>query len=72
MMAARVSALGWREAMMAPGIIASGFDSQASSLGVVPGEVGLRETGRIVEAVHLAGRPADDPEQRRTLPNRLG
>ena len=31
-----------------------------------------RETGRVVEAVHLARRLADDVEQRRTLPNWLG
>jgi hypothetical protein len=45
--------------MMAPGIIACGFASQASNLGVVPGEVGLRENGRIVEAVYTlpAGLP---------------
>jgi hypothetical protein len=70
MMAARVSAPG----------LAVGHDGnnclRVCRPGVepdfVPGEVGLRETGRIVEAVRLAGRPADDPEQRRTLPNRVG
>ena len=58
--------------MVAPGMIACGSASQASSSGIVPDEVGLRETGRVVEAVHLARRLADDLEQRRTLPNWLG
>jgi hypothetical protein len=70
MMAARVSALG----------LAVGHDGNnclrvcrpGVEPGFVPGEVGFRETGRIVEAVRLAGLPADDPEQCPTLLNRVG
>ncbi len=41
-------------------------------LGFVPDEVGLGEAGRVVEAIDGAGAPADDLEQRRTLPSRVG
>ena len=55
---------------MAPGMIACGSASQASRLASSQTK-SFRETGRVVEAVHLAGRLADDLEQRRTLPNWL-
>jgi hypothetical protein len=50
---------------MAPGIIASGFANQASSLGVVPGEVGLHETG-------LMRKPSTLPAGLPTILNRDG
>src|SRR6266478_6837906 len=57
---------------MAPGMIASDLPAKASSLASSQAKSAFAKTGRVVEAVHLAGQTADDLEQRWTLPNWLG